>query len=295
MLETRLRSLTFAAVLLAGCGSSSSPTTPPPPSSAPAVRSVFVAPTAFSLRPGTATYKNVDLPPSGMLDAVVDWSGENDVNVYVTDNVCPGFQELRAGACPIIVKADTAAGKPERVSWSTTTAAGRIWTVWIYNNGSRDESGTMEVGITTTEPLVAPPPVAAPPPPATGGNPTGNLAAGPVARYTIKVRSIDVAGGGGYSFRDPYQNAEGQWVVHPDEFVVLDSTQKNATGELCRVESYPPSWHIDEAGQRVLEPRVGQNNPFLLRVDVRRKGAARVYAVVDGVESNRLDIVAQTR
>ena len=83
--------------------------------------------------------------------------------------------------------------------------------------------------------------------------------------------------------------------MHPDEFLVLDSTQKNGAGELCRVESYPPSWFIDEDGQRVLEPREGQNNPFLLRLDVRKKGVARVYAVVDGVESNRLDIVAQTR
>jgi hypothetical protein len=84
-------------------------------------------------------------------------------------------------------------------------------------------------------------------------------------------------------------------VVHPDEFVVLDSTQKNASGELCRVENYPPSWSIDEEGQRVLVPRVGQNNPFLLRLDVRKKGLARVGAVVDGVESNRLDIVSQGR
>jgi hypothetical protein len=280
---------------LAACGGST-PTAPvSAPSTPAAVRSVLIGGAAFQLRPGTATYKNIDLPPSGMLDAVVDWAGDNDINVFVTDNVCPGFQELRAGACPVIVKADSATGKPERVSWSTTTAAGRIWTVWIYNNGARDETGTMEVGITTAETVTALPSPTPPPPAPTGGNPTSNLAPGPVARYTIKVRSIDVAGGGGQSFRDPYQNGEGQWVVHPDEFVVLDSTQKNATGELCRVQSYPPSWSIDEEGQRVLVPRVGQNNPFLLRLDVRKKGVARVYAVVDGVESNRLDIVSQTR
>ena len=130
------------------------------------MRSVFIGGVAFQLRPGTATYKNIDLPPSGMLDAVVDWAGDNDINVYVTDNVCPGFQELRAGACPVIVKADSAAGKPERVSWSTTTAAGRIWTVWIYNNGTREESGTMEVGITTAETVIAVPSPTPPPPPA---------------------------------------------------------------------------------------------------------------------------------
>jgi hypothetical protein len=257
---------------------------------------VLISGAAFQLRPGTATYKNIDLPPSGMLDATVDWAGTNDVNMYVTDNVCPGFQELRAGACPVIVKADSATAKPERVTWSTSTAAGRIWTVWIYNNGTSEESGAMEVGITTAETVTAtPPPIQATPPPSTGGNPTSNLAAGPVVRYAIKVRSIDVNGGGGQEFRDPFQNADGQWVVHPDEFLVLDSTQKNASGELCRVEDYPPDWYIDEEGQRVLAPREGQNNPFLLRVDVRKKGLARVYAVVDGVESNRLDIISQGR
>jgi hypothetical protein len=249
---------------------------------------------SFSLHPGTATYKNIDLPPSGMLDAVVDWSGANDINIYVTDNVCPGFQELRAGACPVIVKGDSPTTRPERVTWSTATAAGRIWTVWIHNNGTGMDSGTVEAGITTTEPVVVQPPTTLPPA-SPGGNPTSNLAAGPVVRYTIKVRSIDVDGGGGQRFRDPYQNDLGQWVVHPDEFVVFDSTQKNAGGELCRVENYPPEWTIREEGVQVLAPRVGQNNPFLLRADVRKKGVAQVWAVVDGVESNRLETVSQTR
>jgi hypothetical protein len=283
-----------AAALLAACGKSSphgnTPVTQPPLPT----RSVLFSGAAFSLRSGTATYKNIDLPPNGTLDAMVEWGGPNDINLYVTDNVCPGFQELRAGACPVIVKADSPNTQPERLSWSTTTAAGRIWTVWIHNNGAAMENGTMEVGITTTEPVVQQTPATLPSA-VPGGNPTSNLAAGPVVRYTIKLRSIDVDGGGGQRFRDPYQNDQGQWVVHPDEFVVLDSTQKNAGGELCRVENYPPEWTIQEDGVQVLAPRVGQNNPFLLRVDVRKKGVARVWSVVDGVESNRLEIVSQTR
>jgi hypothetical protein len=286
----------FVTAALAGCGGSSSPTGGTPPITVPQpTRTVIVSAAAFSLRPGSATYKNIDLPPNGTLDAVVDWAGNNDINMYVTDNVCVGFQELRAGACPVIVKSDSPSGKPERATWSTTTAAGRIWTVWIHNNGSSEETGVMEAGITTTEAVNTQPAPNPLPPGSPGGNPTSNLALGPVARYTIKVRSIDVNGGGGDSFRDPYQNDLGEWVVHPDEFVVLDSTQKNANGELCRVESYPPTWFIDDAGQRVLVPREGQNNPFLLRLDVRKKGPARVYAIVDGVESNRLDIVALGR
>ena len=285
-----------AVALLAGCGGGSSPQGNTPVTQPPqATRTVLFSGLSFNLRPGTATFKNIDLPPSGMLDSVVDWTGPNDINVYVTDNVCPGFQELRAGACPVIVKADSSSARPERVTWSTTTAAGRIWTVWIHNNGTSMETGTMEAGITTTETVVAQQPPTTLPPAGPGENPTSNLAAGPVVRYTIKVRSIDVDGGGGQRFRDPYQNDLGQWVVHPDEFVVLDSTQKNAAGELCRVESYPPEWTIQEEGVQVLAPRVGQNNPFLLRVDVRKKGVATVWAVVDGVQSNKLELVSQTR
>jgi hypothetical protein len=62
-------------------------------------------------------------------------------------------------------------------------------------------------------------------------DPRDNLAPGPIVRYTIKVRSIDL---GGFDYRDPFQNADGQWVVHPNEFIVFDSTQKNANGELCK-------------------------------------------------------------
>jgi hypothetical protein len=284
------------AMLAGGCGGSTpqgnTPVTTPP---AQATRTVLFTGAAFSLRPGTATYKNIDLPPNGTLDTIVDWAGANDINLYVTDNACAGFQEMRAGACPVIVKADSPSTRPERLSWSTTTAAGKIWTVWIHNNGTSMENGTMEVGITTTEPVVQQTPTTLPSA-VPGGNPTSNLAAGPVVRYTIKLRSIDVDGGGGQRFRDPYQNDLGQWVVHPDEFVVFDSTQKNAGGELCRVENYPPRWSIEEdGGIDVLAPREGQNNPFLLRVDVRKKGSARVRAVVDGVESNELEIVSQTR
>lgn len=292
--SARVATAAALAALLASCGGGSSPTgvtpTPAPPN---AVRTVLFSGVAFDLGPNTATYKNIDLPPSGTLDAVIDWAGSNDVNVYVTDNACPGFQDVKAGRCPIIVKSDGPATKPERVSWSTTTAAGRVWTVWIHNNGTTRETGAMEAGITTSQPIVAASPTPAPSV-APGGNPTANLAPGPVLRYTIKVRSIDVNGGGGSEFRDPLQDSEGRWIVHVDEFVVLDSTQKNGSGELCKVESYPPSWSIQQTAD-VLIPREGQNNPFLLRVDIRRKGTSTVKAKVDGVESNELVIISQPR
>lgn len=274
-------------VLSVACGGGDGPTRPSTGGTTGGpTRTVLIADAGFSLEPGTATYKNIDLPPAGTLDTTVNWAGGNDINVYVTDNVCPGFIDLRAGRCNVIARAEGTA-KPERLSWSTTTAAGRIWSVWIYNNGSTPESGSMEVGITTAEPLVPTAPTPTPTP--NSGAPTDprdSLAPGPIVRYTIKVRSIDL---GGFDYRDPSQNAEGQWVVHPNEFVVFDSTQKNANGELCKWEA-PPRWFVeDDAG--VLEPRAS-SQPFLFRADVRRRGTFRISAKIDGIDSNVLEVVS---
>ena len=70
--------LTFAlaaavSTALSCGGGSKSPTavsTPPP---AGATRTVLISGASFQLSPGTATYKNIDIPPEGMLDATVDW------------------------------------------------------------------------------------------------------------------------------------------------------------------------------------------------------------------------------
>jgi hypothetical protein len=281
------RIATCALVLgLAACTGSdgpSQPTTPTGPGGP--TRTVLVDGAAFALDPGTATYKNIDLPPEGTLDATVNWAGPNDINVYVTDNVCPGFPDLRAGRCNVIARSEGTA-KPERLSWNTSTAPGKIWSVWIYNNGTSVESGAMEVGVTTAQPI--PPAVAPTPAPAGGGSvdPRDALAAGPIVRYTIKVRSIDQ---GGFDYRDPFQNADGQWVVHPNEFIVFDSTQKNANGELCKWEA-PPRWFLED-GAGVLEPRES-SQPFLFRADVRRRGTFKIFARIDGVESNALEVVS---
>jgi hypothetical protein len=287
-MERAMRSrpiLLLPFLLAAACGGGNEgPSQPTAPAAAGGPsRTVLVSGASFALDPGTATYKNIDLPPAGTLDATVDWAGANDINVYVTDNVCPGFLDLRAGRCNVIARSEGTA-KPERLSWNTSTAAGRIWSIWIYNNGTSPESGAMEVGVTTAQPI---PPAAAPTPaPASGGDPRDSLAAGPIVRYTIKVRSIDL---GGFDYRDPFQNADGQWVVHPNEFIVFDSTQKNANGELCKWEA-PPRWFLEDSSG-VLETRES-SQPFLFRADVRRKGSFRLFARIDGVESNALEVVS---
>jgi len=286
-----LRSFPAVILLLAlipACGGGGSSPTGGTPITQPPVnnptRTVLVTKN-FSLQPGTATFQNVDLPPAGTLDATVDWTGSNDINLFVTDNTCPGFLDLRAGACNIVARAETTS-KPERVTFTTT--AGRIWTFWIYNNGVSSDSGSMEVGITSNGP---PAPAPTPAPNSGGGtDPRTGLAPGPVARYTIKVRTIDR---GGFDYRDPFQDGEGNWVVYPDEFVVFDSTQKNAGGDICQwVNS--PAWTVRDP-DNVFRLR-GSSQPFLLRVDVlKNKGAVEVQASVDGVQSNVLMVKASKR
>ena len=219
-----LLALAVSAPWLAGCGGGSSAPNPVAPVTPPTdTRVVLIDGAPFSRQPGTATFKNIDQPPAGTVDGTLDWGGGADMNLYVTDNSCPGFNTLKAGGCMVLVRAEGTA-KPERLSFTAT--ANRVYTFWIHNNGAAAETGTLTVGDTTTQPISQQPS----PSPAATPDPRAGLAPGPVTRYTIKVRSIDM---GGKVYRDPVQDSAGRWVVYPDEFVVFDSTQKNAGGEPC--------------------------------------------------------------
>jgi hypothetical protein len=148
--------------------------------------------------------------------------------------------------------------------------------------------GTPTAPTPSTAPNPAP---AAGPTPAPAPAPTpdaqAGLAPGPVVRYTIKVRTIDT---GNFNYRDPAQDSEGYWIVHKDEFVVFDSTQKNAGGEICKWNS-PPTWQVtDPDGVFLLR---GSSQPFLLRTDIgRNNGLVEVQATIDGVVSNLLKVKA---
>jgi hypothetical protein len=120
-------------------------------------------------------------------------------------------------------------------------------------------------------------------------NPTANLAPGPVERYTIKVHSIDVDGGGGQNFRQPTQDREGRWTLRVGEFVQLDSSQKNGSNQLCQTQGLP-TWTLDD-GNSILRRRDGQPNPFVLRIDAVSAGEVTVFATVDGVSSNSLRLI----
>jgi hypothetical protein len=129
------------------------------------------------------------------------------------------------------------------------------------------------------------------PTPAPTPDPRIGLAAGPVIRYTIKVRTVDNGA------RDAESDSQGRFVVFPGERVDFDSTQKNASNEICRWETNP-RWFID--GANVPEEsssgavyRRGSSQPFLLKLTVERRGTFSVQAEIDGVRSNVLVMVSR--
>jgi hypothetical protein len=131
-----------------------------------------------------------------------------------------------------------------------------------------------------------PPPIA--PTPAPTPDPRLGLPAGPVTKYTIKVRTVN------NGERDPVQDGSGFFIVHPGERVDFDSTQKNAGGEICQWV-IDPDWTID-GGACPMETncgvifRRGSSQPFLLKTTIQQLGTFTVQASIDGVVSNIIDM-----
>jgi hypothetical protein len=134
-------------------------------------------------------------------------------------------------------------------------------------------------------PTAAPTPRPAPTP---TPDPRIGLPPGPVARFTIKVRTVDNGS------RDAEQDAQGRFVVFAGERVDFDSTQKNAAGDIC-AWSGSPTWFVD--GRDVPEDtasgivlRRGSSQPFLLKLTMQGTGNFSVRSRIDGVDSNTLEM-----
>jgi hypothetical protein len=142
-------------------------------------------------------------------------------------------------------------------------------------------------------PTGAPPPSGGAPPapaPAPTPDPRAGLPAGPVTRYTIKVRTVN------NGERDAVQDSSGFFIVHPGERVDFDSTQKNAGGEICQWVANP-EWTIDGGGCPMeatcaggIVFRRGSSQPFLLKTTIQDLGTFTIQASIDGVVSNVLDM-----
>ena len=274
---------------LSNCGgnkTSSTPTQVATPTPAPAAVHTDLGGTNFTVRAGRSSFTNVDFPPAGTLDVTTNWPGDDNIDVYATDASCPGFDSVTAGACPILAKATSLTAKPERITFATQ--AGKIYTIWIVNLGTTTEAVNLEYGITTAGPI--PQPVAATPAPGSSpGTPRASptppdLAPGPVAQLKAYIKTIDT---GNFTYRPGEQDEDGNWIVHPGEFVVFDLTQRNGAGLICNW-IVDPEWHVEDPDGilRIKET----SHPFFLRVDIEHKGHFELQGTIDGIESNVLRV-----
>jgi len=151
-------------------------------------------------------------------------------------------------------------------------------------------------GSSPTQPSPTPTPTATPnpqPTPTPGPTPAptptpAQLAPGPVVRYNIKLHSVRKPDA--TELEEPFpQDDQGRYRVNPGDFIVFDSTQKNADGEECQWIN-DPVWTVDDPN-RVMDRR-NSSNPFLLRVDIVRTGSFTVTASLDGIQAPQTLVIA---
>ncbi len=274
---------------LQGCGGgSTSPTSPvPSPTAGQPVRTVLLSGVTVTVRASGSSFTNIDFPPAGKVDVTANWGGPNTIDVYVTDQSCPGFTDVAAGRCAILARAEGAA-RPKSVTFDST--AGKVYSIWMANRGTSTETVGVDAGVTTTGPVQSPPP--AQPTPTPSGNPSprasatpSDLAPGPVTNVKAYIKTIDT---GGFEYRNGEQDANGNWVLYPGEFVVFDMTQRNERNQICNWIK-DPIWHLDDPDGLLTVK--GSSSPFFFKVDVDHKGFFELWGEIDGIESNHLNVV----
>ena len=139
---------------------------------------------------------------------------------------------------------------------------------------------------------ISPTPVPTPTPtptptPSPTPDPRAGLAPGPVITFTIGIRSVDT---GGFNYRQPTQNADGEWELFVGEFVVYDGIPRNGAGARCTYVN-DPAYNLSDPDGAVNVR--GSSNLFLFRTDIVRPGEFTVRAVIDGVDSNVISVIAR--
>jgi hypothetical protein len=164
-----------------------------------------------------------------------------------------------------------------RSSLSVAVACALLWS--CGGGGSPTEPSPTPIPTATPTPAPVPTPTPAPTP--TPPDYFNTLAPGPVTRYNIKLHSV--LRQDGTQLEEPFpQDNNDRYMVMPGDFIVFDSTQKNAQGEECQWLN-DPVWNVVDPSNAMA--RRPSSNPFLLRVDIVRNGTFTVSASVDGVKA----------
>lgn len=154
--------------------------------------------------------------------------------------------------------------------------------------GSPTQPSPTPLPTATPTPAPAPTPTATPAPSPTPPDYFNTLAPGPVARYNIKLHSVRQPNG--TELEEPFpQDGQDRYRVNPGDFIVFDSTQKNANGDECQWIN-DPVWTVDDPANAM--DRRPSSNPFLLRLDIVRTGQFTVTASLDGIKAPQTLVIS---
>ncbi len=147
----------------------------------------------------------------------------------------------------------------------------------------------------TPTPSPTPTPVPQPTPtPAPSPSPSDDrsgYAPGPVVSVKVYLKTVE-SSRNSRDYRLADKDSEGRFILYVGEFVVVDSTQRNAADEICQWR-HDPIYYWDNFDDMM--DIKGSSEPFFFKFEVARPGIAEVSSSIDGVPSNDLKMVAIRR
>ncbi len=92
-------------------------------------------------------------------------------------------------------------------------------------------------------------------------------------------------------------DAQGRFILRREERVDVDGTQKNSSNEICAWIN-PPVYLVNDQNMAFntsngVVYRRGSSQPFLLKLNIERRGTFSVRGTIDGIDSNVLEFVVE--
>jgi hypothetical protein len=142
----------------------------------------------------------------------------------------------------------------------------------------------------TPTPIAQPTPTPVPSPTPTP-DPFADLPAGPVTQVKAYLKTVE-SSKGSREYRNVERDSEGLWILYVGEYVVIDSTQRNGAGQICRWIKDPVYSYDNDRDMMDVK---GSSEPFFFKFEVARTGYAEVTSLIDGIESNPVQMRAVLR
>ena len=116
MKQTMLSTVLIGVVgmVAAGCGDSKNPAAPGPAPQQPFTQSMSGTVSIF----GTTRHA-LDIPRSGNMRVTLNWSGDVDLDLYLTSSNCQ--EPYEEAACDVILASDSFVGTQETIAYSVSS------------------------------------------------------------------------------------------------------------------------------------------------------------------------------